>query len=207
MTQPQSTPAHSTGASVQLQVESFRSVRIEMVFCPEGPDTDVTTGLGANGMADGSAFIYLLDSSDHLVTARHNLTARHWTTGACMGQYSTNPTHLRVLFFADRPENWTISPIANGTRGQIQVLLNCYLVPLIGEDWQPIWKQHPILGADMDVAVVPFNAPSNTMIQSWERTAARTGPEEVPWPRLSPGHDVFIIGYPDRLSVGPILPL
>jgi hypothetical protein len=68
-------PVQSTSmTSVRLNVESFRSVRIEMVFCPDGPNTDTTTGLGCNGMADASAFVYSLDGRDHLVTARHNVT-------------------------------------------------------------------------------------------------------------------------------------
>ena len=87
------------------------------------------------------------------------------------------------------------------------MLLHQHLVPLIGEDWRPIWTQHSDLGADMDVAIVPFNPPPDTVIMSWERTSARTRPEQAPWPQLSPGQDVFIVGYPYRLSVGPRLPL
>jgi hypothetical protein len=46
------------------------------------------------------------------------------------------------------------------------------------------------------------------MIMSWERTAPRTGPEQAPWPsQIFPGEDVFIVGYPYRITVGPILPL
>jgi hypothetical protein len=96
--------------NVQLHVESFRSLRIEMVFCPLGPATDRTTAHQCKGMTDGSAFIYQLDGRNHLVTARHNLTGRHWLTNACMGEYQTEPTHLRVMFFADPPEKWVLAP-------------------------------------------------------------------------------------------------
>lgn len=196
-------------APVQLHGESFRSLRIEMVYCQDGPDTDTRTGQGCNGMADGSAFIYRLDGTDHLVTARHNLTGRHWRTNDWMSStYTTNPTHLKVMFFTSTPDQWTITPSAENPRSaQIQVRFDQYLVPLIGEDWRPIWRQHPTLGPDMDVGVVPFTAPPNTVIMSWETTPPRTAPEEAPWPRLSPAQDVFIVGYPYRLSVGPLLPL
>jgi hypothetical protein len=207
---PGSTPAPSpTSPKIQLHIESFRSIRIEMVFCPDGPDTDSTTGQRCNGMADGTAFIYRLDGTDHLVTARHNVTGRHWQTNDYLSStYTVDPTHLRVLFFANSPEEWALTPSEDDPRvGQLQVLFKQHLIPLIGEDWTPIWKQHRQLGGDMDVAVVPFNAPADTMIRSWERTAARTGPEEVPWPQLSPAQDVFIVGYPYKLSVGPLLPL
>jgi hypothetical protein len=196
-------------AGLQLHAESFRSVLIEMVFCPEGPDTDSAAGQGCNTMAHGSAFIYRLDGKDRLVTTRHNVTGRHWQTNDFLGGYTTGPTHLRVMFFKDPPEVWAVSRSEDNPRlGNIQILLHQYLVPLIGPDWQPIWTQHPVLGADMDVAVVPFNPPEGVITMSWERTAARTGPEEVPWPpQLFPGEDVFIIGYPYRLTAGPIFPL
>jgi GNAT superfamily N-acetyltransferase len=80
-------------------------------------------------------------------------------------------------------------------------------VPLLGDDWQPIWKQHPRLGADMDVAVVPFNAPAESVVMPWERTPARTAPDAAPWPPLAAGDDIFIVGYPYRLTVGPLFPL
>jgi Trypsin-like peptidase domain len=207
---PDQPSAKSTAsAAVQLNEASFRSVRIEMVFCPDGPDTDATTAVGCNGMADASAFIYRLDDKHHLVTARHNVTGRHWQTNDFLSdRFTVEPTHLRVLFFANSPEQWTVSPLAGNPRAaNLQVLFRQHLVPLIGEDWRPIWTQHPQLGGDMDVAVVPFNPPADTMIRSWGPTPPRTGPEEAPWPQLSPGQDVFIIGYPYKLIVGPLLPL
>ncbi len=200
------TPANT----LQLHAESFRSIHIEMVHCEHGPDTDMKTGKDCHGMADGSAFIYRLDGTDHLVTARHNLTGRHWQTNEFLSEkYPTNPTHLRVAYFAKPPDEWTVSPVEDNPRvAMIQVRLELYLVPLIGENWQPIWRQHPILGPDMDVAVVPFTAPVDVMIRSWERTGPRTDPQQAPWPpQLFPAQDVFIVGYPYNLSVGPLLPL
>jgi hypothetical protein len=183
------------GPKVHLPAESFRSVHIEMVFCPSGPHTDTTTGHGCNGMADGSAFIYNLDGRDHLVTARHNLTGRHWQTNACIGGYPVNPTHLRVMLLTNPPEQWQISALNDNPRvGNIQVLLKQYLLALIGDDWGPIWKQHPILGTDMDVAVLPLTAPEDTMIVPWQRKTAQLGPHDVDWPQLTAGQDVFIVG-------------
>ena len=206
---PGQVSAPTTPAGVQLNVESFCSVRIEMVYCPDGPDTDATTGPGCNGMADASAFIYRLDGKDHLVTARHNVTGRRWQTDDFLSdKFTVNPTHLRVLYFANSPEKWQVSVSEHNPRlGQLKVIFRQHLIPLIGKDWKPIWTQHPQLGGDMDVAVVPFNAPPDTMIKSWEPTPPRTAPDEAPWPQLSPAQDVFIIGYPYKLSVGPLLPL
>jgi hypothetical protein len=196
-------------SNLQLHAESFRSVLIEMVFSPEGPYTGSAAGQSCNTMAHGSAFIYRLDGDDRLVTARHNVTGRHWQTNDFLGGYTTEPTHLKVMFFADPPEKWSVSRSEHNPRvGQTQILLRQYLVPLIGEDWKPIWTQHPELGGDMDVAVVPFNPPTDALTMSWERAGDRTGPEDAPWPpQLFPGEDVFIVGYPYRLTTGPSLPL
>lgn len=194
---------------VKLYAESFRSVLIEMVYCPEGHATTMETGQDCRTMAFGSAFIYRLDGKDRLITARHNVTGRHWQTNAFMGGYNTEPTHLRVMFFADPPEKWSVSRTEDNPRvGNIQIRLRQYLVPLIGSDWQPLWKQHPTLGADVDVAEVPFDPPEDVVTLSWERPTPRTGPEQAPWPaQLFPGEDVFIVGYPYRLTSGPTFPL
>ncbi|WCS20135.1 serine protease [Mycobacterium marinum] len=200
---------NAPNAPVQLHIESFRSVRIEMVYCQEGPDTDCNTVQDCIEMAHGSAFIYRLEGKNYLVTARHNVTGRHWQTNELLSdKFTVNPTHLRVAFFTAPPEEWSFSVTEDNPRTvQFRVLLRRRLVPLIGEDWNPVWKQNAQFGADMDVAVVPFDAPNDVIIRSWERTGPLTGPEDVPWPYLSPGQDVLIIGYPYALSVGPLLPL
>jgi hypothetical protein len=197
-------------SGLQLHPESFRSVLVEMLYCPDGPDAIGPDGSDWSTMAYGTAFVYRIDGKERLVTARHNVTGRHWQTGGFMGDYWTEPTHLRVMLFKDRPEDWALSqPEGNSRMGGLQVLANLYLLPLIGEDWRPIWTQHPTLGPDMDVAVVPFNQPANTFVMSWEREVApRTQPGQVPWPpQLFPGEDVFVVGYPYRLTTGPNLPL
>lgn len=206
--QARSTAAASTAtADLRLDVESFRSVRIEMMYCKNGRDTQSTNE--CIGIAYGSAFLYRLDGSDYLVTARHNLTGRHWQTDEFLSDSCrSEPTHLRVMFFASPPEQWVTSPSPGrpwSTR--LQVPLVTFLPPLIGEDWKPIWKQHPTLGADMDVAALPYEVPNNAIVERWESTAGRKLPQQVSWPRLSPGQEVFIVGYPYRLSAGPRLPL
>lgn len=198
--------------SLQMHAESLRSVFIEMLYCPDGPDTDCETGEApdnSTSMATGSAFIYRLDGKDHLVTARHNVTGRRWQTNEFLGKYHTEPNYLRVTFFKDSPEKWEITPSDNNPQvGNLRVLIRACLVPLLDEDWNPVWKQHAVLGGDMDVVDVPFDPPDEVTIMSWEKEGPRTDPAQAPWPiQLFPGEDVFVVGYPDRLSVGPIIPL
>jgi S1-C subfamily serine protease len=82
-----------------------------------------------------------------------------------------------------------------------------YSLPIIGEDWKPIWKQHPDYGADVDVAVMQFNRDDRALITSWKQPTSDNSQPGVKWPTLAPGQDVFIVGYPDGLVTGPMLPL
>jgi hypothetical protein len=83
-----------------------------------------------------------------------------------------------------------------------------YSVPLIGEDWKPVWRQHPDLGPDMDVAVLPFSdRRDEALITSWTPPTAPRKHPGVKWPPLSAGQDVFIVGYPIGLVTGSLLPL
>jgi hypothetical protein len=182
---------------------------IEIVRCPEGPNTDSETGQECETMAHGSAFIYRIDGKERLITARHNVTGRHWHTNEFIGRFSTSPTHLKVMLFKDPPDKWKFSLSEDNPRSaNLQVLLQVRLVPLIDQNWEPIWRQHSTLGGDVDVAEVPFNPPDDVMIMSWERTPPITAPDQAPWPpQVLPGEDVFIVGYPYGLTVGPAMPL
>jgi hypothetical protein len=195
----------------QLPNESARSVRLEMVWCPSGPDTTPDLGQSCRTLAYASAFIYQLDSQTHLVTARHNLTGRHWQTNACLGARPVSPTHLRVaLLSKPPPEGWRLAPSGVGRRvAAIEIRAKLLLLPLIGDDWQPIWKQHPTLGADVDVAVLSLNiTDDNVLVTPWTPPiAGALEPDALKWPNLAAGQDVFVIGYPDSLSTGPLFPL
>ena len=120
----------------QLPNESARSVRLEMVWCPSGPDTTPDLGQSCRTLAYASAFIYQLDSQTHLVTARHNLTGRHWQTNACLGARPVSPTHLRVaLLSKPPPEGWRLAPSGVGRRvAAIEIRAKLLLLPLIGPE-------------------------------------------------------------------------
>jgi hypothetical protein len=51
---------------LQIHAESFRSVLVEMLYCPVGPAAGGTVGHDWRTMAHGSAFIYRLDGEDCL---------------------------------------------------------------------------------------------------------------------------------------------
>lgn len=183
-----------------------------MVYCKAGPgDHPEADDEQWNTLAYGSAFIYELDGNTYLVTARHNLTGRHWQTNACLGGYPVPPTHIKVVFLAKPPsEGWRLTPLETNPRvASTQFLAKAFATAVVGEDWQPLWKEHPEFGSGMDVAVLPINiTDDDLLITAWNSPRATPPlPSDARWPDLAPGHDVFVVGYPDALSTGPLFPL
>jgi hypothetical protein len=71
---------------------SASAQHIEMVWSPLG--AEATNAKDCRGLADGSAFVYQMDGQLFLVTARHNLTGKHWQTNEYIGSRPVSPTHL-----------------------------------------------------------------------------------------------------------------
>jgi hypothetical protein len=182
-----------------------------MVYCPAGPNANSESGKDCRTLAHGSAFFFRLDDQMYLVTARHNVTGRHWQTNTWLGEYSMNPTHFKIaLLEKPPPGGWPIGRSEVGEHiGATQVKAKAFLVPLIGKDWKPIWRQHSTFGADMDVAVLPFNPTDDSVLAiPWTTPLVEAREDdEAPWPNLTAGQDVFVVGYPDALTTGPMFPL
>ena len=197
--------------AIQLPTESARSVRVEMVYCPDGPVVNAEQGKNRRSLAYGSAFLFELDGQQFLVTARHNVTGRHWQTGEFLGGYSVAPTHVMINLLAKPPEGgWRIGPTEVGEHvGSTQIKLKAFLVPLLGEDWKPRWMEHPTFGVDMDVVVMPIKiTDEEAFVIPWTTPMVEARePHEAPWPNLAAGQEVFVVGYPDALITGPMFPL
>ncbi|WNG83790.1 hypothetical protein C6A86_009110 [Mycobacterium sp. ITM-2016-00316] len=184
---------------------------MEMVYCPDGPDVDAEQAKELRSLAYGSAFIFELEGQQFLVTARHNVTGRHWQTGEFLGGYSMAPTHIVLHLLAKPPAGgWQIGPSEVGPHvGSTQIKLKAFLVPLLGDDWKPRWMEHPTFGADMDVVVLPVKfTDDDTLVIPWTTPLVEARePHEAPWPNLAAGQEVFVVGYPDALITGPMFPL
>ncbi len=187
--------------TIPIPEAAFRTLYLEMVFSPNGAET-TATDTPINLLATGTGFFYRANVQDFILTARHNLTGRHWETNEFLSQnYSVAPTHLRVtLREAPPPQGYSTTPGS----AAIQIRLKQYLVPLIDAEWKPVWREHPDYGADMDVAAVPFKNPEPDKIQAlpWEPQ-----PEDGAASKLWVTQDLSIAGYPFRLTSGPGLPL
>ncbi|KAB7761768.1 hypothetical protein MMUC44124_00960 [Mycolicibacterium mucogenicum DSM 44124] len=182
-----------------------------MLYIPEGSTATADNAKDRRPLAYGSAFLYELDGKTYLVTARHNLTGRHWQTTACLGAYPVGPTHIRFMILAKPPTGggWPIKPTDDDpTVGQVQILLKAFMKPVLGDDWKPQWREHPHFGPKMDVAVLEFDLQRDELqLSAWKSPAAPRGPEQPIFPAPAAGQDVFVVGYPDALTSGPGFPL
>ncbi|QFS91530.1 hypothetical protein FIV07_12245 [Mycobacterium sp. THAF192] len=192
-----------------LKRESLRTVYVEMVYSHDGPAATKESEL--RELATGTAFYYHLDGANYLITARHNVTGRHWKTGEYMGEYPMAPSHLKLTALAPppTPAGWPFTPVPDDpTRSEIAMQITGSLIPLLYEDWSPSWLEHPTYGGRMDVVAIPLAPlPADEIFTAWNEPVDLEPSDMVDWPRLAAGVDVFIIGFPYRLTSGPFLPL
>lgn len=146
--------------TIRLPSQSFRTVALEMMFCPNGvhtgPDDPRTP------MSIGTGFFYRMNGTDYLITARHNLSGQHWETSEYLyTAHNVGPTHIRVAFRHLPPQGGYTS---EGLR------MSLYLLPLLDESNQPLWLEHPDHKSDMDVVALPVTNPRPGMIaiHAWE---------------------------------------
>ncbi|MDX1870690.1 hypothetical protein SBI67_01025 [Mycolicibacterium sp. 120266] len=193
---------------IQLHTEYAGSVHLRMLFSPSGPDAKADDK-DFRLLAHGSAFAYECDGQTYLVTARHNLTGRHWQTNVYLGEYEVSPTHLQITLLTKPPaEGWQLQPTGDDARtASTAFRARQFLISLIGEDWAPLWKQHPVHGGDVDVAVQAINFDDDDLIYPWKYPVEETDPRATKWSNLAPAQDVFVVGYPYALSTGPLFPL
>jgi hypothetical protein len=178
--------SHDAGrpvTSAPIPVESFRSVVIEMYYSPAGGKMDRAAADAASPMATGSAFFFMIEATPFIVTARHNLSGRHWETNTDISSRGVEPTHIRVRFR---------EPTTGSLYNKATLRMNDYLLPLIDGNGDPYWLEHPEYGRRMDVAALPFSDPENDQTEYWRPETAGSGVDSGVWA----AQDVFIVGYP-----------
>ena len=76
-------------------------------------------------------------------------------------------------------------------------------VRIYGDDREPLWFEHPSLGSRCDLIALPMERPKSCP-NFMHNAANRISSTRIP---IEPGSTVFIIGFPQAISVGIGLPL
>ena len=142
-------------------------------------------------LATGTATLVANNRDSHcaLITARHNLTGRHHQTGACLHSQAAVPDKI-VIFFHE-----TVDEL--GDRWAKITL------PLYKPDGTPWWIEHPVLGAEADIAALNLK---------WGNDLVRLPcylDNELDRVNLviDPSETVSVIGFPFGLSSYQKLPV
>lgn len=124
-----------------------------------------------------------------LITNWHVVTGRDPFTKAPLGSAEECPDHIRAKFLVTLPDG--TSAAASASRVDIY------------DASGPKWYEHPDLGSHCDVVALPLTRPEACAPQS-HHPANRVSSKRVP---VIPGGTVFIIGFPQAISVSSGLPI
>lgn len=143
-------------------------------------------------LSSGSAFFFEMNGNWFLVTNWHNVSGRHFLTKEPVSHPMREPFRLTAKL-----SSYDIGDRGSGTFGIVPHSIDLYR----GE--HPVWMEHPELGSFCDVVAIPMYRPSSCP-EFMHNAANRISEEEIP---VEPGCTVFIIGFPQAISVGFGLPL
>ena len=126
-------------------------------------------------LAHGTGFLTETKAGFALITARHNLTGRHHETGKCLQTHLAVPDRIAVHFCVEEPN--------------AHMFIACEQ-PIYSND-QPLWVEHPTLGANMDVVALPIKYLPN------KNFCYLSVYQKITDLVLAPTSRVNVIGYPD----------
>jgi hypothetical protein len=130
-------------------------------------------------LATGTAFVVEAAGRPHLITNRHNVTARHHTTNATLSSNSGIPNELVIV---------------HNLRGSIGRWI-LKREPLYVAD-APRWREHPAFGARADFVALPLTDLDDVGLYPYDLT--NPGPDIL----VGPADAVSVIGFPFGMAAG-----
>jgi Trypsin-like peptidase domain len=144
----------------------------------------------------GTAFFYLYEKNTYLITNWHNVTLREPETLKCKSKHAAIPDRLLIhtpSFFQHES-------------GSQAIRWDNLTLPLYEDEGdtptKAIWYEHPQHTHKVDVIAIPLSGLEDTSI-----TAVNDPKLGLSKIRLSPGLDVFILGFPQGMSGGASFPI
>lgn len=140
---------------------------------------------GAQTIGTATGFVYQINDSLYLITNWHVASGRNRFDDQPLHKGSATPDALRPMFFVEGESGrWTAHDI-----------------PLVDQDGNPLWYQHPKHAQKVDVAVLPFTCPPGLTVHPINNLPTTTGMV------VETGQDVFVLGYPLNIRAGGVLPV
>lgn len=145
---------------------------------------DVGTKLGGKLSNASGALVRLGEGPTFLVTNRHVVTGLHQETNETLSKSGAVPDQIIALIPVEEPTK------RMGFYG--------IEIPLVDEDLNPLWIEHPTLGAKADIVALPLDPVSAPPEQTQRFTFDLTKPKVA---HLGPGDIVSVVGFPFGKSV------
>ena len=145
-------------------------------------------------ISTGTAFFFVFSGRWFLITNWHNISGKHFLTKEPLSSSGRFPTYIkakisRYLSRGEKQEKNTFTTVAER--------INIYA------DFKPVWFEHPDIGSNCDIVAVPFERPDSCP-EFMHNAANFISDIRIP---IEPGNTVFIIGFPQSISVGFGLPV
>lgn len=139
----------------------------------------LTTQVSGNRLSTGTGFIVESPIGHALLTNRHIVTGRNNDTGEPVSPTAGIPTEI------------VISHNKNGALGS----WISQVEPLYDKADQPLWHEHPTLGASADFVAVPLTQTNDVEFRTYSLE------EESPIPHPKPSDIVSVVGFPFGITI------
>ena len=135
--------------------------------------------VNGNPLGTGTAFVATAPRGQMLITNRHNMSGRHQQTGQPLSPTGAVPDEVRILHNrANQLGQWVSRVEALYANGQ------------------PLWVEHPVLGAQADFVALPLTQLAD--VQLYPYTLGVGGPAII----VAPAEVVSVVGFPFGLTAG-----
>ena len=143
-------------------------------------------------ISSGTGFFYETGNRWFLVTNLHNVTGRDFQTGKVISELARVPSRLVAKL--------STYDLGGGQDGNFAI--GPHNVPLY-DGTQARWLEHPEASSSFDVVAIPWERPE-ACPDFMHNAANRISKDNIP---VEPGCTVFVVGFPEAISVGFGLPL
>lgn len=154
---------------IEVALESAMSLYIKM-------------SVRGQSLGDGTGFVVQHGGASHLITNRHCLSGRRTDTNEPISATAATPDKVMIL---------------HNTAGRLGVWRPVD-EPVIDEDGQPLWLEHPDYGRHVDVVALPLTKLDDVGLYPYDLTP----PERPVASGVSRG--LSIVGFPFGTTVGGV---
>ena len=136
-------------------------------------------------LSTGTAFVVSSDKEPLLITNRHNVTGRRQDNDKPLSKTGGIPNEIEII---------------HNVKGKLG---NWFEVvePILDVDDNPLWKEHPKHGKDVDFVALPLTNTNNVELYSYDLN--NTGPDVL----IGPSDSLSVVGFPFGIQTGGSLAL